>query len=439
MVYIINISNEFAFGEGMHMFQIYLGLDILMAVVMSALLLSCFFSHWHNDKQPRLLLVLISADIIMLLTNAALQIAALSGSTPALQIAYCFYNVAYSAFMSLSVFYLTEHIRRRGAVLSWRLAQLSACISGLNAVFWCVSSYNGMFYDIIDWSRGPFYWCGQIGGAGVFLLYLYLLLRFRNEIQRRDFVCFSLFMLCPALNFVLRQFAANANSLALAFSVALLFLYEFVHSEQLRDMREIQLQLSEARFSVLESQIRPHFLYNTMNSIYYLCEKDPAAAKKAILDFSEYMRANLRSTENGITIPFSQEMAHIDHYLSLEKLRFQELLTYSYEIGIDAFQVPPLTIQILVENAVKHGLEEKPEGGSVLIRTEETADSILVTVEDNGVGFPQKDLSAVFGLGLVNARERLREFCGAALEINSTEGKGTTAVVRIPKKDFSRG
>ena len=416
------------------MFQIYFGLDILMTFVMTVLLISCLYGSRHTDRQPRLLLVLISADIVMLLTNAALQLAALHEATRALRIAYCCYNVAYSVFMSLAVFYLTEHIRQNGAALTWRLSWVSACVSGLNAALWSVSSYNGMFYDIISWTKGPFYLIGQLGGAVVFLLYLYLLLRFRKSIRRRDFVFFCLFVLCPVLNFTLRQLVPEANSLALAFSLALLLLYEFVHAEQLRYMKEMELQLSETRFAVLVNQIQPHFMYNTLSSIYYLCEQDPAAAQQAILDFSGYMRANLHAQKNGATIPFAQELEHIGHYLALEKMRFQELLTYTYEIGTDAFQVPPLSIQILVENAVKHGLGDKPEGGRVLIRTEEKEDCVLVTVADNGVGFPQQEQSAVFGVGLTNAGERLRQFCGAELEISSVAGKGTTAVVTIPRQ-----
>lgn len=368
----------------------------------------------------------------MLLTNAALQAAALAEATQALQIAYCCYNVAYSVFMTLAVFYLTEHLRQNGAALSWRLSQVSACVSGLKAALWCTSSYNGMFYDVISWQKGPLYLVGQIGGAVVLLLYL--LLRYRKKIRRLDLVFFCLFLLCPVLNFTLRQFVPEANSLALAFSVALLLLYEFVHTEQLRHMKEMELQLSETKFAVLVNQIQPHFMYNTLNSIYYLCEQDPSAAQQAILDFSGYMRANLQAQKNGATIPFSQELEHIKHYLALEKMRFQKLLTFTYEIGTEAFQVPPLAIQILVENAVKHGLGEKPEGGHILIRTEETAECILVTVSDDGVGFPQKDISAVFGVGLTNASERLRQFSDASLEINSVVGKGTTAVVTIPRK-----
>ena len=179
------------------MFQIYFGLDILMTFVMTVLLISCLYGSRHTDRHPRLLLVLISTDIVMLLTNAALQLAALHEATRALRIAYCCYNVAYSVFMSLAVFYLTEHIRQNGAALTWRLSWVSACVSGLNAALWSVSSYNGMFYDIISWTKGPFYLIGQLGGAVVFLLYLYLLLRFRKSIRRRDFVFFCLFVLCP--------------------------------------------------------------------------------------------------------------------------------------------------------------------------------------------------------------------------------------------------
>ena len=111
------------------------------------------------------------------------------------------------------------------------------------------------------------------------------------------------------------------------------------------------------------SQIRPHFLFNTLNSIYVLCEKDPEVAQKAIGEFSEYLRGNFEGLENETVIPFSREIEHVRHYLNLEKMRFGSLLHVIYDLDGSEFMIPPLTLQPLAENAVKHGIMRKKDAG----------------------------------------------------------------------------
>ena len=170
-----------------------------------------------------------------------------------------------------------------------------------------------------------------------------------------------------------------------------------------------------------------------MNSIYYLCEKDPLTAQRAVHDFAEYLRGNLESIEDTATVSFEKEMEHVEHYLSLEKLRFQDELKIEYELETKAFQLPPLSVQMMAENAVKHGIEMKPNGGTVRIHSWETPEAFCVSVSDDGVGFDtaeQKD-----GMGISITKQRLRSRCDGTLTLESRIGTGTTATIRIPKHD----
>jgi sensor histidine kinase YesM len=168
-----------------------------------------------------------------------------------------------------------------------------------------------------------------------------------------------------------------------------------------------------------------------------LCDSNPKEAKRAIADFADYLRGNLNSLKAQTPIPFSKEFEHIQKYLKLEKLRFKEELEIDYDIETVDFMLPALSVQPLVENAVKHGVGARPGGGKVRICTMETATEYVVTIEDNGIGF---DLNAIkedgkTHVGLENIQNRLSMMMNAQLEIESRIDVGTVARVIIHKGD----
>ena len=202
-----------------------------------------------------------------------------------------------------------------------------------------------------------------------------------------------------------------------------------------KKLSEQEAELMEGRVSIMLSQIQPHFLYNSLTSIAYLCGKDPDGAKRAINDFADYLRGNMDSLKQKTPVPFEMELKHIKIYLSLEKMRFEEELQITYDIQTMDFRIPSLTIQPLVENAVKHGVGKAPNGGTVVIGTREKEDCYEVIVADDGVGFDvnQQAEDGKTHIGIANVRSRLWEMSRATLDISSEPGKGTTATVTIPK------
>lgn len=193
-------------------------------------------------------------------------------------------------------------------------------------------------------------------------------------------------------------------------------------------------ELQDSRLRLMISQIQPHFIYNTLSSIRTLIKLDPDRAYNLVYDFSKYLRANIDSIGQGGMIPFARELEHIRNYCNIEKVRFGDKLALVYEIGPDGFEVPPLTVQPLVENAIKHGIRGKNGDGTVKIRTSEDENSYMVEVLDDGAGFDPAVAAPKTSAGLENIRLRLQEIAGACLEINSIPGKGTRAIVRIPKQ-----
>ena len=196
----------------------------------------------------------------------------------------------------------------------------------------------------------------------------------------------------------------------------------------------LNAQLTESRMSTMMSQIRPHFIYNTLGSIEQLCSIDPPKAGELVHNFAKYLRGNFGELDNPKPILMSKEMEHVHHYVSIENVRFPDM-TFSFEMNSVDFQIPALTIQPIVENAIKHGLMKLPKGGTIRVLSYETDTHYCVSVEDDGVGFDTgKLLDDRNHVGIRNIRGRLKAMVNGTLEIESTEGVGTAVLIKIPKE-----
>ncbi len=194
-------------------------------------------------------------------------------------------------------------------------------------------------------------------------------------------------------------------------------------------------ELIDARISIMLSQIRPHFLYNTLTSIAMLCKKDSLKAEEAILDFSRYLRVNMDSLTETKMISFEKELNHVEVYLKLEKMRYQEDLTVIYNIKVNSFLLPAITVQPIVENAVRYGVGKKEDGGTITISTEENNNEYLIIISDDGAGFDQNMLltDERSHIGINSVKQRLLTQCGGSLSIKSEIDVGTTVTISIPK------
>ena len=197
----------------------------------------------------------------------------------------------------------------------------------------------------------------------------------------------------------------------------------------------LNTQLTESRVSTMMSQIRPHFIYNTLGSIEQLCELDPPKAGELVHNFAKYLRGNFGELDNPKPIRMSQEMEHVRHYVSIENVRFPDM-TFSFEMNSVDFFIPALTIQPIVENAIKHGLMKLQKGGTIRVVSFDTDEHYCVMVQDDGVGF---DTSLLIDerqhVGIRNIKARLGAMVNGTLEIESQVGVGTKVTIKIPKGD----
>ena len=196
----------------------------------------------------------------------------------------------------------------------------------------------------------------------------------------------------------------------------------------------VEAELKESRISIMLSQIQPHFIYNTLGTIERMCLKDPKKAFDLVRNFSLYLRGNFSELDSVTPIRFGQELKHVEYYVNIEKVRFPDM-SIEYDVEATDFVLPALTVQPLVENAIKHGLMRLESGGRVVIRSYETQTHFCVEVTDDGVGFdtslPVEDKKHV---GLRNIRGRLNAMVNGELILESKVGAGTKAVIMIPKE-----
>lgn len=205
--------------------------------------------------------------------------------------------------------------------------------------------------------------------------------------------------------------------------------------ERKEEMERMESQLIISRTTVLMSQIRSHFVFNILNAISGMCKYDPEKADETVVQFARYLRYNIDIMEDDKNIPFSTELRHLEDYVALEQVRFGDKISFFTDIETDDFYLPPLILQPVVENAIKHGLSKKLTDGFIVLRTRQQQDSTVIIVEDDGVGFDRKELEKGQSVGLRNIRFRLQHLVGGSLEISSVVGKGTIVTITIPKEN----
>ncbi|MFI3329338.1 MAG: histidine kinase [bacterium] len=256
-----------------------------------------------------------------------------------------------------------------------------------------------------------------------------------NELLFKSTIVIVIGMLLDLLG--LRFNLPGANGIFITVALLIVFgislnsiIGSYVKTENYR--RYLSEENERLTSSILLSQIKPHFLYNALNSISYLCKRNPQKADIAVVKFSRYLRQNMKSIEDTDMIEFANELEHIKNYLYLEQIRFPNI-EFKFEIEYTNFDIPPLCIQPIVENSVKHGASKNPDGGVVCLKSYKTERFIVIEVSDNGIGFD--DQKIIKGTGLSNISRRFAMHLDADVEFQSKIGKGTVVRVKIPRKD----
>ena len=311
------------------------------------------------------------------------------------------------------------------------------CVLGMLLVV--VSQFTDLYYSFDAqnfYHRNSGYIISMIIPMCAMLLDVGTLIRYRRNVSREMLVAMISYEVLVLAAVIVQSFYYGISLINLAVAVSMILIFVSAMVEQNRELANKQEEAANLRVELMLSQIKPHFIYNALTVIQRLCVKDPKMAQETVEEFATYLRGNLESLDRKTPIYFQKELEHVQCYLAIEKKRFGDRVNVVYDIQEKDFLLPALTLQPLVENAVKHGLCKKEDGGTVQIRTERKQDNIYITVADDGVGYDsvavEKDGRT--HVGISNVRSRLQSMCGGTLEIESISGKGTLVVITLPQK-----
>ncbi len=335
--------------------------------------------------------------------------------------------------------YVLEYINLHGSASKW-YARVPIAVALVAFILVVVQMFNHMYFSFDEeghYQRGALFLMDTAFVLIITLCAIVMIVANRKALNGSDLFPLLSYCILPVLAIGLQIFIPQITFVLLATTLSLFIIYSMIQVEYTRRLKEAEMALSNAGLRIAMSQIQPHFTYNALASIAQLCTIDPKAAQRATVDFSNYLRGNLDSANSTEPIPFSMELEHLNHYLSIEKLRFEERLNVEFDIGTIEFFIPALTVQPLVENAIKHGICKRPDGGTVKVSSREEEKAFVVTVEDDGVGFEKGDAPDGGGahIGIDNVRQRLQAMVRGELLLESEKGKGTRATITIPKAE----
>lgn len=295
-------------------------------------------------------------------------------------------------------------------------------------VFW-----NYFFYitDNGYYKRGNLFYISYICPTVILLLGVVFIIK--EKMRLSDKIIFLSYPLLPWLGALVDYWYNGPHFMCIALFLSMVFVYSNIFVKKDETLARRQVELAESNMNSMMLQINPHFIYNTLGSISSLCHDNPDQAEEMLQVFSDYLRNNFGEMAKKTMIPIEEELEHLKFYIKIEKLRFPDI---EVELDFKAlnFKIPSLSVQPLVENAIKHGIMGRETGGTLKISTYEDNKYYYVSVQDDGVGF--KALEKNDGkthIGISNVKKRLEMLCGGQLIINSTVNVGTVSEIRIPK------
>lgn len=323
---------------------------------------------------------------------------------------------------------LTEFVCERKKV-SFVPNYIILAICSIYILLSVISLFNGMFFSFDEngcFVNGPMYGLVRAFDLIVIIIGIFWVMCYRKILTLREISFLISFNVLPLLSMTLQRFWEPTPQY-MAVTLSLIVIYVLFHGE-------ITRQLADSRISIMLSQIQPHFMHNMLTTIMYMCRTEPEEAEKTVGQFADYLRANMDSLTLKQCIQFETELKHIKTYWSLEEKRFGDKIRAVYDIQENSFMLPSLTIQPIVENAVKHGMR-KGKQLTVTIRTYSDVNNYYVEINDDGRGF---DVNAFENdgkshIGIKNVQQRLKMMCGGELMVNSVPDQGTDAVIKIPK------
>ena len=349
----------------------------------------------------------------------------------------------------------------RAAIVLWSIYFILLGIAQRTTIMYYITSDN-------HFCRGAWHPMLMAPIIIIMLFNLASVIRRRGKLSPKHCAAFLIYLIPLTATWIIHTFVFVPLLVFIGVVISTLSMFAIILYDQIDRYLRQQREIAHQRASIMVLEMRPHFIYNAMMSIYYLCAQDAKKAQQVTLDFTTYLRKNFTAIASENTVPFSDELEHTRAYLAVEQVQFEDGLFVDYDTPHKEFRVPPLTLQPIVENAVKHGMDPESAPLHISIRTRATETGSEIVVEDDGQGWPSAGAGAPKGtnlrvagragfapadgpgfatrseaepvpvetpaphIALENIRQRLSMMCGGKLTIRPREGGGTVVTVTIP-------
>lgn len=276
-------------------------------------------------------------------------------------------------------------------------------------------------------------------GIGLIIHHLFT---YKNDKNNINFALVTILIICigAVAEIIVLCVAPERTDLIGVSSIVVMLVYLIVnhfhilYNESKIDMKRLALERNYHKLqnTTLMQQIKAHFFFNTLNTISALCKYDPKGADDAILVFAQYMRSYMKLINEHENIPFEEELEIVNASLQIEKLRFPDSFTYEIQAEFTDFEIPPLSIQPIIENSMIHGLRTLGKNGKITLHTQKVGEFIHITIQDNGVGFDTDILENTESIGLKNLKQRVKIMADGEIKIKSQANHGTQTVFILP-------
>ena len=407
----------------------YLLLNLFLTALLAGLVLA-LLADSYIDREHKKIIMIILLLTFSLIVQTVLEYRTSEGTPqPFLRTVLSIYGYCVRPVLVVLVFYI---------IADGRKTRPAWILTGINAAVYLTAFFSPVAFQITQnnvFHRGPLGFTCHVVTALLLANLVCLTVRKYGRVRWQDAVIPIFNSAIIAASVVLDYLTPKSHPVsclntAIVISCALYYIW--IHLQFVRE-HERSLQ-AEQRIQIMMTQIQPHFLYNTIATFRALCRKDPEQAAEVADKFGVYLRQNLDSLGQTGNIPFQKELEHTKLYTEIEMVRFENIRV-EYDIADDGFSLPPLTLQPMVENAIRHGVRSRSDGlVRVTARRKENCHEVVIA--DNGIGFePNAIESAESGhIGIRNVRERIEKMCSGELILESKVGEGTTVTIRIPAK-----
>ena len=396
--------------------------------------------HFDKSGSRKLMLAMLCSAALMICDGISIYFRGNPSPSAVFIERWSTFAVYFLSFLiiPLSAQYVSQIIYKRsgGFKLYWELIEWGIFIFG--AVVLIVNAiYPFMFYvdDVGRFVRMPFFfWVPSLIGFTGILTTLAVALKYSKYMMPIERAAVVSFQVLPMAGIIIKLFYPETPFVTIAIVVSSIILFVSYEASYVQFLVEQEQKLSEAKLKLVNQQMKPHFIFNTLTLIRYQCLTAPNDAAQTVSEFSNYLRSLTDYLTEEDCISVETELDIVKNYLRIQSKRFGDGIKVEYNIEETDFDVPPFSIQTLAENAVRHGFKSgQGDKGLIKVSTKKVKNKRMVTVEDNGAGFDVREMEKKGSVGIKNTRNRVKIMCGGELTIESEPGKGTRATIVIPE------